>query len=411
LLVRRSPQLTPASLAARRANALKSTGPRTAAGKARARLNALRHGRRARDLRAKLARIGDSEALFLLDWFHHHMLWFWRPRKERTCRYTVRLAARAWCFMNGLGLRPRVGETQEEADRKRACPTYRYGQDGDARLYPERPSALRIGYKRGPAIKFLKPTPTRRKHLLLGWLPEFQHVPGPTRKANRVRRVGPEDEESHGATRNVDSRPLPSRRLALCWDDVARFDSDSSLWQGQALVPTQLGGDVAGFETPSPTVIPAKSLPPRRRGAGIHEFSYELLPVLEGGTKNLVQTKLEYDEESITCQDSGNPWVEMAFALGGGGLQGGFGGVGLEGGLNAQSLDGRAPPSLCELTFDDEEPWMFMDLDDSVWEVVSASRALIELQWGKWRQAVNELKSTKDLLPGGGGGASTAQTR
>ena len=33
--LRRSPQLTPGSLAARRANALKSTGPRTARGKAR----------------------------------------------------------------------------------------------------------------------------------------------------------------------------------------------------------------------------------------------------------------------------------------------------------------------------------------------------------------------------------------
>src|SRR5271169_160112 len=118
--LRRSPQLTPASLAARRANALRSTGPRSAAGKARSCLNALRHGRRARDLRAKLARTGDSEALFLLDWFHHHILLFWRPRKERTWRYTIRLAARVWCFMNGFGLRPRARDTQEEADGKRA---------------------------------------------------------------------------------------------------------------------------------------------------------------------------------------------------------------------------------------------------------------------------------------------------
>ena len=56
---------------------------------------------------AKLARTGDSEALFLLDWFHHHILLFWRPRKERTWRYTIRLAARVWCFMNGLGLAQR----------------------------------------------------------------------------------------------------------------------------------------------------------------------------------------------------------------------------------------------------------------------------------------------------------------
>jgi len=44
--LRKSPTRTPASLAANRANAQKSTGPRTAGGKARARLNRLRHGRR-----------------------------------------------------------------------------------------------------------------------------------------------------------------------------------------------------------------------------------------------------------------------------------------------------------------------------------------------------------------------------
>jgi hypothetical protein len=44
--LRRSPRLTPALLAANRRNAQKSTGPRTAGGKARARLNRLRHGRR-----------------------------------------------------------------------------------------------------------------------------------------------------------------------------------------------------------------------------------------------------------------------------------------------------------------------------------------------------------------------------
>ncbi len=44
--LRKSPRLTPALLAANRANAQKSTGPRTAGGKARARLNNLQHGRR-----------------------------------------------------------------------------------------------------------------------------------------------------------------------------------------------------------------------------------------------------------------------------------------------------------------------------------------------------------------------------
>jgi hypothetical protein len=44
--LRRSPTLTPALLASQRRNAGKSTGPRTAQGKAKSRLNRLRHGRR-----------------------------------------------------------------------------------------------------------------------------------------------------------------------------------------------------------------------------------------------------------------------------------------------------------------------------------------------------------------------------
>ena len=64
--LRKLPCLTPASLAARRANALKSTGPRTECGKARVALNALKHGRRAVALRERLARAGyrDGEALY-----------------------------------------------------------------------------------------------------------------------------------------------------------------------------------------------------------------------------------------------------------------------------------------------------------------------------------------------------------
>lgn len=64
--LRKSPCLTPASLAARRANALKSTGPRTQCGKARVALNPLKHGRRAVALQEKLARAGyrEGEALY-----------------------------------------------------------------------------------------------------------------------------------------------------------------------------------------------------------------------------------------------------------------------------------------------------------------------------------------------------------
>ena len=54
--------LTPASLAARRANALKSTGPRTEQGKARVALNPLKHGRSAASLPERLARAGYRQS-------------------------------------------------------------------------------------------------------------------------------------------------------------------------------------------------------------------------------------------------------------------------------------------------------------------------------------------------------------
>jgi len=48
MLLRKSPTLTPALLEACRRNAQKSTGPRTAQGKANMRMNALREGERSR---------------------------------------------------------------------------------------------------------------------------------------------------------------------------------------------------------------------------------------------------------------------------------------------------------------------------------------------------------------------------
>jgi len=48
MALRKSPTLTPALLAANRRNAQKSTGPRTARGKAQSRMNSLRDGSRSR---------------------------------------------------------------------------------------------------------------------------------------------------------------------------------------------------------------------------------------------------------------------------------------------------------------------------------------------------------------------------
>ena len=63
--LRKSPVRTAAMLAANRTNAQKCTGPNTREGKARAALNALKHGRRAVRLRENLLQAGEcqSEAL------------------------------------------------------------------------------------------------------------------------------------------------------------------------------------------------------------------------------------------------------------------------------------------------------------------------------------------------------------
>ncbi len=64
--LRKSPGLTSAGLAANRRNATRSTGPRTAVGKARARRNALRHGRyAARDVsRETMLALGENPEEF-----------------------------------------------------------------------------------------------------------------------------------------------------------------------------------------------------------------------------------------------------------------------------------------------------------------------------------------------------------
>jgi len=59
--LRKSPILTPARLAANCRNALKSTGPRTAAGKAWSRLNGLRSGSRSPAYRELLVALMEAE--------------------------------------------------------------------------------------------------------------------------------------------------------------------------------------------------------------------------------------------------------------------------------------------------------------------------------------------------------------
>src|SRR5579875_1334155 len=83
----RSPQLTPARLAACRANARKSTGP----------LNALKHGRYARRLTRTLEQAGERQQLHLyweiLSRISRHFQVDW-PREQQTAE---RLARQVWC--------------------------------------------------------------------------------------------------------------------------------------------------------------------------------------------------------------------------------------------------------------------------------------------------------------------------
>jgi hypothetical protein len=326
--LRRSPLLTPRALAARRANALKSTGPRTAAGKARSCLNALRHGRRAHDLRAKLERTGDLEALYMLDWFHAHIVEHWQPRNERWWSYTVRLAARVWCFMNGRS-QPRPAPSVAlgpAGGAKQAYKTYQYG-DGW-----RRPRQLQIAYKRGPGIRFVNPTPTRRKHVLMGWLPKFEYLPGPPPRAKRVR-----------SQAGVGSSPSP---------DAAPSDRCAgALWggAGRIAVPS------AGVEPPAETEM----------------------------AKNQVRMKLESPKESIAYY---NFEKSPAGTL----LQ--PSGESLEALPEDWNLDGAAGGSAAfssgEVIDAGDDPFVFGSLNDADGEDPPALHPLLRLQWEKWRQAL-----------------------
>jgi hypothetical protein len=101
--IRHSPLLTPRSLAARRANALKSTGPRTPAGKARVSLNALKCGRSARAprFRERLLRAGYPCQEALYGGLRSHLAQAFGARTPCGRREVDRFAAEAWCVAVG----------------------------------------------------------------------------------------------------------------------------------------------------------------------------------------------------------------------------------------------------------------------------------------------------------------------
>ena len=105
--IRRSPRLTPRSPAARRANALKSTGPRTPCGKARFSLNALKHGRsmgpdgRAPRFRERLLRAGYPYQEALYGDLRSCLAQAFGARSPYWRRQVDQFAASAWCVVMG----------------------------------------------------------------------------------------------------------------------------------------------------------------------------------------------------------------------------------------------------------------------------------------------------------------------
>ncbi len=90
----KSPTMTPRKIRANRANASRSTGPRTAKGRRRVMLNSLRHGERSRAFRATLVKTGQDVELF--DWINERVREQMRDANPRVAEY---LARRVWCAL------------------------------------------------------------------------------------------------------------------------------------------------------------------------------------------------------------------------------------------------------------------------------------------------------------------------
>jgi len=180
--LRRSPVLTFRALYARRLNSLKSTGPRTARGKARSCLNALRHGQRSdrRTFRDKLVRTGDSEALYLFDFIFEQILADSKCPDELRWHRLRSLAVRAWCIESGRRGR-KVAKTCLRTKLESGVRIYRYAEKF---VVPRR---LKIANKAGWGFMLVNPTPSRRRRVASGWIPEVQPLEGKLPKARRVR--------------------------------------------------------------------------------------------------------------------------------------------------------------------------------------------------------------------------------
>ena len=128
MALRRSPALTPRSLAARRSNALKSTGPRTPCGKARVSLNALKHGRamgpagRAPRFRERLLRAGYVQQEVLYDGLRSCLAQAFGAQNPRSRLRIDQMAASAWC----QAVERRFSRTKLESSLESSANTSRF---------------------------------------------------------------------------------------------------------------------------------------------------------------------------------------------------------------------------------------------------------------------------------------------
>jgi len=177
-------------------------------------------GRRARNLRAEIERTGDHQAIFLFDYISK-LMERWKPPTDWEWNLTAREAVRAWCFLTGRMLLPRLKANGQRVMIE-GCPTYRYG---GRRVCP---AELNIKDKNGTAIHFRNPTPSRRKHVNHSWVPTVEFFDPPPRlpRAKRVRRT------DRGAT---DLSDALARALATCSSSLAGRSEAGSPVEGTKL--------------------------------------------------------------------------------------------------------------------------------------------------------------------------------
>ena len=245
----RRTSVTPAGLHARRLNSLKSTGPRSARGKAWSCLNAVRHGQRSRrrTFRDKLVRTGDSEAVYLFDFIFEELLNGQENPSDFVWRRLESLAVRAWCIESGRRGR-KVAKTCLRTKLESGVRVYRYTEKF---VVPRR---LKITNKAGLGFVLINPAPSRRRRVAEGWIPEVLDLEGEPPRARRVR---------GGCKPGTEIVRFGENRA--CGDEV---EPRRSPWEVIRTAAGRLGGSILRMFGLSGAVAPVSEREPGIRGQG-----------------------------------------------------------------------------------------------------------------------------------------------